>query len=230
MGNDTESVRASYDRIAGTYACHYAKELAQKPLDRQFLNRFAGKVKGRGDVCDMGCGPGHVARYLRDSGVINAFGLDLSPGMVEQARELNPDITFEVGNMMDLDLQDESLVGIVAFYSIVNIPENLLLSVFGEMCRVLKPGGHLLLSFHIGDEVVQPGELLGQPISMDFFFFQPAAITNQMEAAGFLVEDVVERAPYGPDVEYQSRRAYVFARKVRRKRAQKERTNNGSFD
>jgi 2-polyprenyl-3-methyl-5-hydroxy-6-metoxy-1,4-benzoquinol methylase len=70
MGNDTESVRASYDRIAAAYAEHYATELAHKPFDRELLNRFATEVKGRGDVCDMGCGPGHVARYLRDAGVV----------------------------------------------------------------------------------------------------------------------------------------------------------------
>lgn len=216
MRNDPESVRDTYDRIAPAYACHYANELMSKPLDRQLLNRFAGEVRDRGDICDIGCGPGHITRYLRDAGGIDAFGLDLSPRMVEQARELNPDIKFKVGNMMALDLQDESLAGIVAFYAIVNIPEDLLPTVFGEMWRVLKLDGRLLLSFHIGDQVVRPEELLGQPISMDFFFFQPAVITNQMEAAGFVVEDVVERPPYASDVEYQSRRAYLFARKVRR--------------
>ncbi len=91
-------------------------------------------------MCDIGCGPGHIARYLRNSGGIDAFGLDLSPRMVEQARELNPDIRFQVGNMMALDLRDESLAGIVAFYAIVNIPEDLLPAVFGEMWRLLKLG------------------------------------------------------------------------------------------
>jgi ubiquinone/menaquinone biosynthesis C-methylase UbiE len=214
MGNDTGSVRASYDRIAAAYACHYANELLHKPFDRELLSRFAAEVKGSGDVCDMGCGPGHIARHLRDTGVVNVFGLDLSPRMVEQARQLNPDITFQVGNMMTLDLRDASLGGIVAFYAIVNISEKLLPTVFGEMRRVLKPRGRLLLSFHIGDEIVRPDELLGQPVSMDFFFFQPATITKLIEAAGFAIEDVVERGPYGPEVEYQSRRAYIFAAKA----------------
>jgi len=161
-----------------------------------------------------GCGPGHIARYLRDIGLAKVFGLDLSPAMVEQARKLNADLSFKVGNVMALDLVDASLGGIVAFYAIVNIPPNLLPTVFREMCRVLKPGGRLLLTFHIGDEIVQPTEFLGQPTSMQFFFFQPATITKQLEAAGFTVEDVVERGPYAPEVEYQSRRAYIFAAKA----------------
>jgi SAM-dependent methyltransferase len=215
MGSDpTEPVRQSYDRIAAAYARHYADELRHKPLDRELLTRFAASLKNRGDVSDMGCGPGHVARHLRDAGLARVFGLDLSPAMVEQARQLNPDILFSVGNMLALDLQDRSLAGIVAFYAIVNIPENRLPIVFAEMWRVLQPGGRLLLSFHIGDEIVHPDELLGQPNSMDFFFFQPSSIKGLLESAGFAVEEVIEREPYSPEVEYQSRRAYILAEKA----------------
>jgi SAM-dependent methyltransferase len=210
--NTTQSIRETYDRLAGAYACRFVKELQSKPLDRELLDRFAAEVRGRGDVCDMGCGPGHVARYLRRAGV-TMFGLDLSPQMIEQARQLSPDISFQVGDMAALGLEDETLAGIVAFYAIVNIPRGSLPTVFQEMARVLRPGGLLLLSFHVGDEVVHPEELLGHSISMDFYFFQPVEITGYLEAAGFSIEDVVQRGPYAPEVEHQSRRAYIFGRK-----------------
>jgi SAM-dependent methyltransferase len=206
----TQSVRESYDRVAGEYARHLFHELEQKPLDRELLNRFAAQVAGRGEVCDLGCGPGHVARYLHTAGAI-VFGLDLSPRMVEQARQLNPGISFREGNMLALDLPDEALAGIAAFYSIVNIPEASLPAVFREMARVLKPGGLLLLAFHIGEKVLRPEELWGQPVSMDFFFFQPSSIRLQLEAAGLQIEEIIEREPYAPEVEHQSRRAYIFA-------------------
>jgi hypothetical protein len=74
-------------------------------------------------------------------------------------------------SLIDCISVDESLASIVAFYAIVNIPENRLPTVFGEMRRVLKPGGQLLLSFYIGDETVHPDEFLGQRMSMDFSFF-----------------------------------------------------------
>jgi ubiquinone/menaquinone biosynthesis C-methylase UbiE len=208
----TDSVRESYNKIADAYARRYADELQHKPLDRELLSRFAVSVKGQGEVCDLGCGPGHIARYLSNQGV-HICGLDLSPRMIDQARKLNPDISFRVGNLIALDIGDESLAGIVAFYAIVNIPESSLPTVFAEMWRVLKPGGWLLLSFHIGDEVVRPDELFGQAISMVFFFFQPFTIRRLLEAAAFAIEDVVEREPYAPEVEYQSRRAYILARK-----------------
>src|SRR5438067_1936860 len=208
----TQSVRENYDRLADEYASHVYDELANKPFDRELLNRFAAEVKDLGDVCDMGCGPGHVGRYLRDAGT-TVFGVDLSPRMIEEARRRNPDISFKEGDMMALEIPEATLAGVAAFYAIVNTPRESLPSVFREICRVLKPGGLLLLAFHIGDETLHPNELWGRTISMDFFLFQPSAIQDYLKIAGFAIEEVIEREPYPPEVEYQSRRAYIVARK-----------------
>jgi SAM-dependent methyltransferase len=210
--NDIQSIRKSYDRLANEYARQLFDELQNKPLDRQLLDRFVSETTGRGKVCDMGCGPGQVARYLRGAGAA-VFGLDLSPRMLEQARQLNPEISFQEGDMTALSIEDSSLAGIVAFYAIVNIPEESLPRVFQEMERVLQPGGLLLLAFHIGDEIIQVKELWGRSIKMDFFLFQPVAITHVIEAAGLRIEEIIERGPYAPEVEHQSHRAYIFARK-----------------
>jgi SAM-dependent methyltransferase len=211
MNDPTNPIRESYDRLAEYYTRRIADELQHKPLDRELLDRFAKQTKGRGEVCDMGCGPGHVARYLRDAGA-SVFGLDLSRGMLEQARKLNPDISFREGNMLALDIPDGALAGTAAFYAIVNIPKRSLPVVFREIQRALQPGGLLLLAFHTGNEVLHEDELWGQKISMDFFLFPPTEIKLELEAAGFTIEEGVEREPY-PDVEYPSRRAYIFARK-----------------
>ena len=213
MDNETtRSIRESYDRLAEEYTRRIADELQHKPLDRELLDRFAKQTKGRDDVCDMGCGPGHVARYLRDAGA-SVFGLDLSPGMLEQAQKLNPDIPFREGNMLSLDIPDGSLAGVAAFYAIVNIPRQSLPLVFREIWRVLQSRGLLLLAFHIGNEVLHEDELWGKKISMDFLLFEPSEIRLDLEKAGFNIEEIVEREPY-PDVEYPSRRAYIFARKA----------------
>jgi SAM-dependent methyltransferase len=147
-----------------------------------------------------------------DAGTI-VFGLDISQRMIEQARQLNPDISFQEGNMLALDLPSAMLGGIAAFYAIVNIPKESLPLVFREMERVLQPGGLLLLAFHMGDETLHPNELWGQTVSMDFFLFPPPTIRHYEEAAGLAIEEVLEREPYPPDVEYQNRRAYILARK-----------------
>ena len=207
----TRTIREDYDKLAQEYAQRIYDELRHKPLDRVLLDRFAEAVKGRGDVCDMGCGPGQVARYLHERG-IPVFGLDLSPGMVAQARELNPAISFREGDMLRLEIPEESLAGITAFYAIVNIPAHHHRAIFAEMKRVLKPDGLLLLAFHVGNEPVNEKELWGHKISMDFFLLPTNEVRCNLEAAGFAIEEIIEREPY-PEVEYPSQRAYIFARK-----------------
>ena len=210
--NSVDNIRENYDRVADEYARRIFAELKEKPLDRELLMRFAAQVKGRGTVCDMGCGPGQVARFLRDAGAA-VWGLDLSPQMIAQARSLNPDIEFRTGNMLALDLPDHALAGITAFYAVVNIPWKSLPMAFGEMWRVLQPGGMLLLAFHIGEEVLRPQELWGQPIAIEFYHLPVAPIQVLLREAGFEIAEIIEREPY-PQVEFQSRRAYIFARKA----------------
>lgn len=57
-------------------------------------------------------------------------------------------------NALSLELADGSLTGIVALYLICNIHKDLLKKIFREMNRVLKAGGLLLISFHIGDDEI----------------------------------------------------------------------------
>lgn len=213
MGDDVvKAIRESYDRVAADYARRIFRELENKPLDRQLLKQFAATVAADGEICDMGCGPGHVTRFLHNVGA-RVFGLDLSPQMIEEARRLNPEIRFMASDMMALDLPDESLAGITAFYAIVNIPSESLPRVFCEMARVLQADGLLLLSFHIGEESFYLPQLWDHPITMNWFYFPTAGIRRMLEQAGFQIEQLNERDPYPPDVEHQTRRAYILARK-----------------
>jgi SAM-dependent methyltransferase len=204
--------QSSYDRIAEEYTARIAGELDHKPLDRMLLDQFAARVNGMGRVCDLGCGPGHVARYLHDRGV-DILGIDLSPGMLEQARKLNPGIEFQQGNMLVLDAEDGAWAAIVAFYSIVHLPKADVPQAFREMRRVLKPGGLLFLAFHLGDEVLHEENCWGHQVSLDLVLFGRKEVERYLTDTGFAIEDSLERDPYAPEVEYQSRRAYILARK-----------------
>lgn len=203
-------IRDSYDSAAHAYAEHLATELVQKPLDRHLLNRFAEEVRGRGLVADLGCGPGHVARYLQEQGV-TVVGIDLSPGMVRVATDLHPGLEFRIGDMNQLDFPDASLAGIVAFYSIVHFGPDELGTVFQQIRRVLMPEGLALISFHIGDEVVHVDDLFGSPVSLDFRFHVPSVVVEALRCAQLAVIEHVEREPY-EGAEYPSRRCYLLAR------------------
>jgi SAM-dependent methyltransferase len=205
------ATQASYDRIAEEYAARFFGELAHKPLDRALLDVFAVEVRERGMVADIGCGPGQIGRYLHDHGC-TVVGIDLSPQMVALARTLSPQMQFRQGSMLALDLEDASLGGIVAFYSIIHIPPAELPRAFGEFSRVLAPGGLVLLSFHVGQECVHSQEMLGKPITLDFQFYEPETLARELEATGFAVQARLVRQPYVPQ-EHPSQRGYLLARK-----------------
>ncbi len=206
------STRASYDRVASEYATHIAGELEGKPLDRALLTSLKEEVGALGPIADVGCGPGHVARYLHEQGA-EVLGIDLSPEMVSVAQRLNPGIRFEQGSMLALDAPEAAWGGIVAFYSIIHVPPDARPQALSEFFRVLRPGGMALLAFHVGDERRHLDDWWDQPVSLDFYFLQPREIQAQLEAAGFVVEATLVRQPYAPVVEHQSERAYLLARK-----------------
>jgi SAM-dependent methyltransferase len=211
MEQTSDHVRACYDKVALDYAKRFAGELEHKPLDRELLGRFALEVRGRGEVYDLGCGPGHTTAFLHSHGVA-VRGLDLSEGLLREARQRHPGIPFELGDMLALPLGDASLAGVVAFYAIVHLSPQEVRRALAEMHRVLRPGGQLLLAFHIGQGSIHVEEFLGHRVSLDFALFTPQAITGELVQTGSTVVETVERDPY-PDLEYPSRRAYVFARK-----------------
>ena len=205
------NTQTSYDRVADEYVRRIFDELQHKPFDRLLLDRFAASVRGLGLACDMGCGPGHVARYLHERGV-EVCGVDLSPAMVERASGLTPGVEFRQGDMLALDVPDGTWAGITAFYSLIHIPRADLVRALRELRRVLRPGGLLLVSFHIGDDMIHLDEWWGQQVCVDFFLFRSAEMAGCLTSAGFEIEEIIEREPY-PDIEHQSRRSYIFARR-----------------
>lgn len=207
----TEEIQASYDRVADEYVRRIYDELRHKPLDRQLLDRFADTVRDRGAVCDMGCGPGQIARYLHERAV-RVCGVDVSPEMVERAKRLNPGIEFHQASMLSLPFADGTWAGIAAFYSIIHVPRAEVVAALRELRRVTQPGGWLLLTFHIGDSTLHLDEWWGHRVNVDFHLFRSDEMAAQLQEAGWEGIEVIERDPY-PEVEHPSRRAYVFARK-----------------
>ena len=178
-----DETRSGYDAVARAYADRFAAELDGKPFDREVLDDFAQRVEGRGVVVDLGCGPGQVAAYLAARGV-PVVGVDLSPGMVDTAQQDHPDLEFQVGDMRNLAFDNQTVAGTAAFYSIVHIPPDEIPAVLVEQRRLLRPGGLLLLAFHVGDRVEHVVEFLGEAVCLDFHFFTRAAMEDLLDAAG----------------------------------------------
>lgn len=208
MDESLKRVRQSYDTVAGDYVRHIAGELAGKPFDRGLLDAFAARLAGRGRVADLGCGPGHIGAYLAERG-LEVEGWDASAALVEAARGLFPALTFHHGDFRDLPVADGAWAGIVAFYSILHLDPEDLVPTLREWRRVLRPGGLLLLSVHLGQENRHLEEWWGHAVDITFRFFDRNALLADLEAAGFEILEARERDHY-PEVEVATRRLYLL--------------------
>ncbi|MFI6517948.1 class I SAM-dependent methyltransferase [Spirillospora sp. NPDC050679] len=147
------TTRAAYDAVATLYAELFRDSAEPNPLDRALVAAFAESVQAAdgGPVADLGCGPGGVTARLASLGV-TAFGVDASPAMIELARREYPDLRFDEGSMLALDIADGALGGVLAWYSVIHTPPEDLPVIFAEFARVLAPGGHLLVGFFTTDD------------------------------------------------------------------------------
>lgn len=210
MASSIEFVRTAYDIASEAYARKFVNELDHKPLDREWLKEFAAIVGAERPVLDIGCGPGHTTAHLASLGLM-VTGVDLSPKMIELASRTFPQSRFEVGDFFALRHQSSTVAGILAFYCIVHLTPEQLVPAFAEMHRVLCDGGVLLLSFHVGSEVIRAENFLNTNAVLDFAFFEPQQIEAALRTVGFAPIEVRVRTPY--ETEHPSRRSYVFAYK-----------------
>ncbi|MFC1516590.1 class I SAM-dependent methyltransferase [Thermodesulfobacteriota bacterium] len=211
MGQDLDKVESLYDTIAKEYAKAFSGEHEKKPKDQEILHRFSIEIGDRRPVWDFGCGPGQTTAYLKNLGV-KISGLDLSEKILEQAITRNPKIHFRKGNILELEFENDSIAGAVAFYAIVHFTQEQVEIAFREVFRVLQPNGIFLFTYHIGEETIRLEEFLGKKINIDFMFFTTDFIYSCLKKVGFEKTEIIEREPY-TGVEYESRRAYVFATK-----------------
>ena len=180
------ATRDSYDSMVDDYVEMVRPMLDRQPLDRALFGVFAELVRGSGGgpVADVGCGPGRATVVLAGLG-LDAFGIDLSPAMVATAQRTYPELRFDVGSMLALDLPDATLGGLLAYYSIIHVPWHRRPDVFAEFFRVLAPGGHLMLAFQTGDDRLRRDEAFGRPVELDFYRQRPDEVADLLRAAGF---------------------------------------------
>jgi SAM-dependent methyltransferase len=227
-----DAIRRSYDAVAGAYAEQLSGELAGKPVDRAMYRLFAELVRADLDagtatgaaaprVGDVGCGPGHVTSHLRDLG-LDPVGVDVSAGMIDEARRRFPDVEFRIGSMTEhggLGEPDGAWAGAVSAYSIVHFDAGQRRLAFTELARAVRPHGHLLVLFHIEDAQHRPGAVIhrdqwwGHDVDLDFRLLDPAEVAADLRDVGFDLIVRTDREPWPGEA--PTRRSHLVARRNR---------------
>jgi SAM-dependent methyltransferase len=204
--------RQAYNLVAQRYHELYHSEINEKEYDRKLLDGFARNFNENSLICDAGCGPsGHIGRYVFEKG-IPVLGVDIADRCVELARQHNPAMRFERGDMGKLAFAEKTFDGIMAYYSIIDTPKDCIGRLFGEFHRVLKPRGYLLVAVKAGATEGYLAELLGIETEIYFSLFTQDEIRRYYEEGGFCVEFLEQRNPY--DFEINAERIFAIGRKA----------------
>jgi SAM-dependent methyltransferase len=198
----------SYDVVAAAYADELLDELDRKPFDRWLLERVAA-LAGGAPVADVGCGPGQVAAHLALAGA-DVTGIDLSPGMVEEARRRFPELPFEVGDLAALP--PGRWAAVTAWYSLVHLAPQELPGAIDALVRAVRPGGWLAFAVHEGEDGHHLDEWWGHAVEIDFVLHRRADVLAAVDAAGLDEVEWYLRGPSSP-TEARTDRLYVLGRR-----------------
>jgi SAM-dependent methyltransferase len=110
-------------------------------VDPVMLSRIAGR--GFVNALDVGCGEGRFCRIMRAAGIL-PVGLDPTPPLLEEARRRDPLGDYRLGHAEKLEFEAESFDLVVSYLTLIDIGD--FRRAIGEMGRVLRPGGTLLIA------------------------------------------------------------------------------------
>lgn len=182
-------MREAYAARAAEYTSLFGSIEAATEHDRQLVLAWAQAIDGR--IIDVGCGPGQWTNYLSDNG-IDIEGVDPVPEFVDVARQRFPGVRYRTGSAAWLDVDEASLGGVLAWYSLIHTDPDRIDALLAELARCLRPRGGLALGFFEGAELAPFDHAVATAYAW------PAGLLSlRVERAGFRVTDVRTRADPG---------------------------------
>jgi ubiquinone/menaquinone biosynthesis C-methylase UbiE len=156
----------TYDKIAPLYDAQYPID----ELDTEHIDKFLSLIPQGGKILDIGSGTGNFTKYMADKSYA-VEGIDLSEGMLTQARKNVPNGDFKIMDMRDLDFPENSFDGLLSAYSLIHIHSEEILKTLQGFYKVLKSGGFMMLMVQRGesDKVIDEPLMAGRQMFVNFF-------------------------------------------------------------
>jgi len=183
--------KGSYNKIIHDWSKARSSSFVNKPI-----MDFAGKIKSKGRILDIGCGTGFpIAKYLSDLD-FNITGIDTSDKMIEMAKSggiMNSE--FLLFDFFDFE-PSEKYDGIIAWDSLFHFPKKRQIEIYGKVYNLLNLGGFFLFT-HGKDEDEHTDEMFGE----QFYYscLSKDIVLNLMSKIGFKLEYSIENYVEGKD-------------------------------
>jgi SAM-dependent methyltransferase len=206
------AVRAAYDTVAADYTAAFADDLFALPVERFMLDTALATRPASGGplALDLGCGPGSVTAYLADNDAW-PVGIDLSRGMLAQARTRSPGLALVQADLRSLPVTSRRAGLVVAYFALQHLPRPDVPAVLTEIHRSLVPEGVFLLATHLGSGDVFLDVFLGHHIrTVGGALYSREELLALLRDSGFEVDLERHRGPLPHEADTQ--RIYLLAR------------------
>jgi ubiquinone/menaquinone biosynthesis C-methylase UbiE len=184
------AVGSAYDARAAEYIGLFGSVDLLSPQDRDTIARWGAATDGC--LLDAGCGPGHWSDALSDGGRRTVVSVDASAAFLASARRRFPRVPFAQADLSALPVASSSVGGVLAWYSLIHTPPAGVPAILGELARVLRPGGSLLLGFFDGDAATPFAHTVTTG-----YFWSADALGEMLVREGFVVERSATRQDPG---------------------------------
>ena len=196
---DLEPTRTVYEESAASFVDAIGTAIStevEHATDIERLREFARRCPpGAGPVLDAGCGPGRAGALVAAQGH-RVVGVDLAHAMVTGAAHAHPELGLAQASITALPLRTGSCAGVVAWYSVIHLPPDVVAPVWDEFRRVLAPGAPLLVAFQAGGgEVTHRDDAHGSGAALTSVRHDPTRVAGGLTSAGFSVDEVAIRPP-----------------------------------
>ena len=186
----------AYSAMAERYIDLFDGDWEPDEQDKGFVRRHLGGL--RGPVLDLGCGPGYWTAYLHALGA-PAMGIDMVPEFIAHARAAHPGPEFRLGSMTEVEVPEQSLAGILSWYSTIHVPPVQLGDVLAGFRRLLVPSGTLVAGFFASDDDIAAFD----HAVVAAYRWPVDVLAQHLADAGFAEVDRLERqSPDRPDRKY----------------------------
>lgn len=178
-----KNLRNTYNRIAADYTQDHKEDT----WDDDYIQLFSDSLQEGAKVLDLGCGPGVDTAKLSTNGLL-VEGFDLSDGLLEIAKELNPGLKFTQGDMRELPYGDDVFDGVFAKASLLHIPKEDIHLVLDEIHRVLKNDALVHIAIKEGNaEMTLKEDDYGYEYSRFFSFWNVDTFLAELKKHGFTI-------------------------------------------
>lgn len=173
-------------RIFDEFAEGYVERFMDVSLYAQSLDTLIGMLPANGRLVDLGCGPGNITRYLLDRlPALNITGVDLAPGMIEQAKVYNPEAQFRIADWREGLENAPELQGIIAGFLTPYLAEHEVEDLMQRAAQCMGHGGLLYLSTMEDDYSISGLKTNSKGEQLNMYFYTEKQLCNLAKKAGF---------------------------------------------